>query len=572
VSAAGPFDLKAERARSQAQELREQFEDFPSRVLTWVGALPAWTADLCSQLGLTRGSEPVTVLVNRLEAEDLIETREILDAEGYSAESFWLRPSVRQGLGRYLQESAAGRRRVDQDLDELADAVEALDLTSAAEGSIGSAGWLKIVRVYRNDPTGRQLMADVDELVAAGKRADASALVAAARGLGELASSTLLDAARRAQWRIDRAFRIEQDSQRLRHYRPRPSIETPIHDLIETAFQDISNTTDPDVGVNPDPPWALHLLGGAGMGKTTLIRYLASGRFATAHRLAPFLVTRADFDHLDPQYPEQRPAELLLALAADLVGFAGTRELYRLYRLFQDAANVLHERQAGQGSDDDTGRDRLLRETVRLFAEFVNTLGSPVLLVLDTCEELAKLYLPNAPAPAIDETFRLVELVREKAPRVRVLFAGRRRLVPSAEGGGSSGPRLQPRPYLRVLTVGGFTRAEADIYVADRETTRSAQSPGPTALRPDLRQAVLDCSRVATRPGAGIEYSPFELAAYYDWASSDPNVDASQFRSAQGDPYVEWRIIGRLGDDQVPQPWGSRPSSAGSTSRSSRPR
>ena len=549
MSTASSSDPKAELARGRERALREHFGDFPPRVLTWVGALPTWTADLGSQLGLT-GSEPVAGLVNRLKAEELIETREILDADGRSAESFWLRPSVRQGLGHYLQESRTGQRRIDQDLNDLADAVEALDPTSATAGSIGPTEWLEIVRVYRNDPSGRQLMADVDELVAAGKRADASALVAAARALGELASSTLVDAARRAQWRIDRAFRIEQDNQRLRHYCPRPSIETPIYDLIKTAIEDLGKPASRDVVVDPARrPWALHLLGDGGMGKTMLIRYLASGRFAMAHGLPPFLVARADFDHLDPQYPEQHPAELLLALAADLVGFAETRELYRLYRLFQDAANVLHERQSGQRFDEDTEQD--LRETVRLFAEFVNSLGSPVLLVLDTCEELAKLYLPNAPAPAIDETFRLLELVNEKPPHVRVLFAGRRRLVPAAEGAGSSGPRLKPRWYVRVLTVGGFTEAEADAYIADRETARLAESPGSAPLRSDLRQAVLDCSHAAKRPGGDVEYSPFELAAYYDWTSSDPDLDASQLRSAQGDPYVEWRIIGRLGDDQV---------------------
>ena len=550
MSAASSSGPKAELARGQEQALREQFEDFPSsRVLTWVGALPAWTAHLGSQLGLT-GGEPVADLVSRLEAEELIETREILDADGLSAESFWLRPSVRQGLGRYLQETPVGQERIDQDLDDLAEAVEALDLTSATAGSIGSTEWLRIVRVYRKDPSGRRLMADVDGLVADGKRGEASALVAAARGLGELASSTLHDAARRAQWRIDRAFRMEQDSHRLRHYRPRQSIETPIYDLMKTAFGDLGGMASRDEMADPARrPWALHLLGDGGMGKTMLIRYLASGRFATAHKLPSFLVARADFDHLDPQYPEQRPAELLLALAADLVGFADTRELYRLYRLFHDAANMLHERHSGRLFDE--GTEQELQEAVRLFAEFVNSLSSPVLLVLDTCEELAKSYLPNAPAPAIDETFRLLELVKDKAPHVRVLFAGRRRLVPAPEGGGSSGPLLQPRWYVRVLTVGGFTGAEADAYIVDRETARRAESPRSAPLQRDLREAVLDCSRAAERPGSGVEYSPFELAAYYDWASSDPDIDASQFRSAQGDPYVEWRIIGRLGDEQV---------------------
>lgn len=530
------------------QGLREQFEGFSPRVLTWLGALPTWTAGLARRLQLPGGGESVADLVRRLDAEDLIETRQMRDADGRAVASFWLRPSLRPGLGRYLQQQPRAAARIDQDLDFLAAAVRALDVTSATAGSIGSAQWLRIVRDYRGDPTGLTLMTDVDQLVADGRLGDASTLVAAARGLGELASRMLFEAARRAQWRIDRAIRIEHDIQRLRHYCPRPAIETAIRELAESAESS-----------GPDEPWALHLLGDGGVGKTMLIRYLSTGRFATAQRMRrPFLVARADFDHLDPSYPEQRPAELLLALAADLVGVTGTRERYRFLRLFQDAANALHEERAGRrpGADADTADD--LRETVRQFAAFVGNLGAPILLVLDTCEELEKLYLPRAPAPAIDQTFRLLELVHEEAPTVRVLFAGRRWLVPPAERGGA-GPLLRPRPYLRVVPVGGFTEAEAEAYIDDRDSGRREETasgaaesvPLRLASRPGLRQALLDRSRSATRPDGSAEYSPFELASYCDWAASDPGLDAKNLRSAPGDPLVEWRIIGRLGDDQV---------------------
>jgi hypothetical protein len=543
-----PYDPPGFEPGRADQALREQFEGFAPRVLTWLGALPTWTAELGRRLGLSGGGETITKLMNRLDAEDLIETREILDADGRTTESFWLRPSLRQGLGRYLQQPPRAKL-LDRDLDALADAVRALEVTSATTGSIGSAQWLRIVGSYRGDPTGLTLMTDVDELVADGRLGDASTLVAAARGLGELASRTLSEAARRAQWRVDRAARIEHDVQRLRHYCPRPPIETAIRELIESAEE------------APGGPWALHLLGDGGVGKTMLIRYLATGRFAAAQRMPrPFLVARADFDHLDPSYPEQRPAELLLALAADLVGVASTRELYRLLRLFQDAASALHEELAGYRSGtDDTDS---LRRTVRHFADFVNGLGAPVLLVLDTCEELEKLYLPRAPAPAIDQTFRLLEFVHQEAPTLRVLFAGRRWLVPTAERSGAAGPLLRPRPYLRVVPVGGFTEPEAEGYIDERENRRPGQPAGSAvaaagsdsprlASRPGLRQALLDRSRSATRPDGGTEYSPFELASYCDWAASDPDLDADRLRSAPGDPYVEWRIIGRLGDDQV---------------------
>jgi len=532
VSASTPLDLRAELIRSQEQDLRQRFAEFPLRVLAWVGALPAWTAALGARLGLAGASEPVDGLVSRLEAADLIDTREILDADGDLTESFWLRAAIRPELGHYLQQDP--QARLDQDLDDLADAVAALDSESAAVDSLGSAQWLRVIRDYRPDHTGLRLVGEIDSLVAQGQLAVASGLVAAARSLGELASGTLLDAARRAQWRIDRAYRIEQDRLRLRHYCSRPAVEGAIEDLM----------------TDPGQKWALHLLGGGGVGKTMLVRYLASGRFAAEReRMRPFLVARADFDHLDPRYPEQRPAELMMALAAELEAFAQTRELYRLYRRFHDAADVLHETRAGQAYDDGSGMD-LLQEVANRFAQFVTSLDSPVLLVLDTCEELAKLYTPGTRAPAIDETFRLLELVHRRAPDVRVLLAGRRWLVPAGDRRRrASGPLLRPRPYLRVLPVGGFTRAEADAYIEARELARLGEDPGSARLQPALRQALLE--RAAEEPVATGRYSPFELAAYYEWASNDPSLDAEQLRSAPGDPYVEWRIVGRLGDDQV---------------------
>ena len=532
MSAPAPLDLRAELIRSQEQELRQRFADFPPRVLAWVGALPAWTAALGDRLGLAGDSGSADDLVSRLEAADLIGTREILDADGDLTESFWLRAAIRPELGRYLQQHP--QARLDQDLDDLADAVAALNSGSAAADSLGSSQWLRIIRDYRPDHTGLALVGEIDSLVARGQLAVASGLVAAARSLGELASGTLLDAARRAQWRIDRAYRIEQDRQRLRHYCSRLAVEEAIEDLM----------------LDPGAKWALHLLGGGGVGKTMLIRYLASGRFAAEReRMRPFLVARADFDHLDPRYPEQRPAELMTALAAELEAFAQTRDLYRLYRRFQDAADVLHETRAGRGYDDGGGMD-LLREVANRFAQFVSSLGSPVLLVLDTCEELAKLYTPGTRAPAIDETFRLLELIQHDAPDVRVLLAGRRWLVPAGDRRRrASGPLLQPRPYLRILPIGGFTRAEADAYIEARELTRLREDRGTARLQPALSQALLE--RAAEQPVATGRYSPFELAAYYEWASNDPSLDAGQLRSAPGDPYVEWRIVGRLGDGQV---------------------
>jgi hypothetical protein len=511
--------------------MRRRLEAFSPRVLTWVAALPAWTTDLASRLGLSSGHGPVDELIGRLESAGLVETSEILGSDGRLVRAFWLRATVRPQLGGYLRKARPGQ--VDQDLDDLAAAVAAQDLGAPAPGSLSSAGWLMIVRKFRPDSSGLRLISEIDRLLAKAQLVEATGLVAAARGLGELASDTLLDSARRAQWRIDRAFRIEQDTEQLRYYRRRPVIEQAIDDLMRES----------------GPNWALHLLGDGGVGKTMLIRYLASGRFAADRRGQPFLVARADFDHLDARYPDQRPAELLLALAGELAAFTRTRDQYRRYRHFQDAADLLHEQLAGRGQPR-LARAELLADAAGRFSDLVQRLDTPVLLILDTCEELAKLYAPGMPAPAIEQTFRLLEAVHDNAGQVRVLLAGRRWLVPSDDPRQrATGPLLYPRPYLRVLPVAGFTREEADAYIDARERIQLQGHPDATRLPAALRAALLDRSRIGL--GGQGSYSPFELAAYTEWASSDPDLDADALRSAPGDPYVEWRIIGRLGHDPV---------------------
>ncbi len=105
------------------------------------------------------------------------------------------------------------------------------------------------------------------------------------------------------------------------------------------------------------------------------------------------------------------------------------------------------------------------------FAAFVESLGAPyVLLVLDTCEELAKLHPPGSPAPAIETTWNLLELVHRQAPSVRA------RCSPAADGWSRrrrghalSGPELSEKDFVAVQPIGGFTWQEAEDYLAFRE-------------------------------------------------------------------------------------------------------
>jgi hypothetical protein len=547
MTAPSGLDLERELARRRDEAEQARFSQFDPAMLSALALLPEWTDDLARSVQLGGTAEPAE-LVDRLHAAGIVERRESLSADGRRRQAFWLRSGTRPGVVRHVRAVRAGS--VEADVAKLADAVGRLQPEDP-----GLRAWLDVVQRDRLDPTGRALMSRVDILVQEGRLGDAAGLVATARVVGEVTGGTLADAARRAQWRVDRAHRTNEDTHHLRHYFRRQLIEQAFDDLLDTRTEQ----------------WALHLLGAGGVGKTMLVRYLASGRYAADRGRSQFPVARADFDHLDPRYPLRRPAELLLVLADELAGFAGTRGSYSSYRRFRDAADALHE-QLARADAGPSGHESLLDLAVTGFARFLAELPSPVVLVLDTCEELAKLYALGSSAPAIDRTFQLLELLRARRPDVRIVLAGRRWLVPApGDPRRSAGPLLRARPYLRVLEIGGFSRAEAEAYLDARDrarteatgtdttgtdttgtdttgtdTTGTETTAGSGRLPPALRSALLDRS-VQRRDGEA-SYNPFELASYCEWAFSEPDLDPDELRSAPGDPYVERRIIGRLGD------------------------
>jgi hypothetical protein len=520
-----PLELERELARRQQQTQERRFRQFDPLTLAWLILLPEWTTGLAGRLDLPGSPADPRELVDRLEAADLVERREVLGPDAVRQEAFWARSAIRPLLAGHLR-TTLGDAALARQADLLWSAVVRAGLDLPA---LGLAGWAEVVGEHRHDPSGRSLLRAVDERLDAGLLAEATSLVATARAIADVLGGPLRDAARRAQWRIDRAYRTADDAQHLRHYFNRRDVEDALGELLDEQGQ----------------PWALHLLGAGGVGKTMVIRYLASGRYAADRGRPRFAVARADFDHLDPRYPEQRPADLLLVLADELTGFGGTRASYGAYRRFRDSADELHEQLARSdrvwsSQHDQAARDELLRAAVARFGSFAAELPRPVVLVLDTCEELAKLYPPGASAPAIDRTFELLELLHAELPAIRIVLAGRRWLVPPPDQyRGAGGPKLRARDYVRVLEIGGFSREEADGYLDARQP----------AIRPALRSALLD--RAREQPAEPDRYNPFELASYCEWAASEPGLDAAELRGAAGDPYVERRIIGRLPDSPV---------------------
>lgn len=505
--------LRLGLARLGHEAREHSLAGFDPRTLCRASLLPHWTADLAADLELVP-ADGFAGLVERLEHAGLVERGIDSTGAGPPRETFWVRSRHRREIGDHLRDRLG--RALPGEYDELCRLVAE---RRAEDPRLRL--WLE-VRTFRDDPSGRKLMDRVDGLLAEDDLPDAAETVATARLVGDVLGGTLEGAVKRAQWRLDRAYRTDDDLDHLRGYFRRADIEAAIHRLI---------TAEATAG--GDPPWALHLMGDAGVGKTMVLRYLASGRLAEDFGVDPFPVARVDFDHLDPRYPEQRPVELLVALTDQLLGFASSRAAEQYHRWVHDSADALHEELAKPEPDKQRAKS-LVAGAVERFARLVDELGGTVVLVLDTCEELAKLYAPGVNAPAIDRTFDLLEQLHERVPRVRVVFAGRRWLVrPSSPAFG--GPSLLPRSYVEVLRVSGFTAGEAARFLDSREV--------PAALR----AAVLERS---VMPGT-VRYNPFELESYCSWVRADPEVEAADLLDAPGDPYVERRIMARVHDPGV---------------------
>ncbi|MBE8521898.1 ATP-binding protein [Amycolatopsis sp. H6(2020)] len=497
-------------AEELLRQLKEWQEDAPARAfaefddwtLCLLGLLPEWTPELAGRLDLHWSGE-LAEFVERLVQADLVEHRQ---AAGGVLRSFWVRPHRRRELGDYL------RDRMDPMV--VVGFYEEVCTRVAGERLPELRTWLQ-VRDFQADPSGGLLLDRIETLLREDDLPGAATVVTTSRVVCEIIGGPLEDAVKRAKWRLDREYRTRDDLGHLDGYHRRAEIESALTDLVTRR----------------DERWAVHLFGNAGVGKTMTVRYLASGKLAEDHGIPRFPVARVDFDHLDPRYPERRPAELLVAMTDELLGFATSRGAEHRYRAVRDAADAVHE-ELSRSDPDRSSVEDLRVKAINRFAEFLGELPSPVVLVLDTCEELAKLYAAGASAPAIDQTFDLLERLHKQNSGVLVVLAGRRYLV-KPDDVSYSGPILHRHDYVRVVPMSGFTRDDALGYFDEREIPER------------LHRVLLE------RSADGDRHNPFELAGLCDWVRDESNLDLAELAATVVDPYVERRILNRIQDRDV---------------------
>jgi len=479
------------------------------RPALWLAVAPLWTRTIAEAAGFPVPS--VGQFVGQARAAGWCESRGSL-VDGVTSElRFWMPDEAR----RVVIDLLTGRESARWLLDEARD-VARLIAEPAITGSAPDAlrHWAELML----GPAPAAALVDrVQQAVEHDDLGDAQLLVAAGKALAPVLAGTAELASDRARRLLSLGMRRRQDRRALDRYLDRPELSGAVARLLEYET----------------PRWALHMRGAGGVGKTMLIRCLASGRYAADRDMADIPVARADFDYINPDYPVRKPVQLLIELADELaLHTAADDEADRALRRFRDSATSVHESLSGRREERASPlRNPAVLSAIDDFAAAVSSFPR-VLLILDTCEELAKADAGNPAAPAVRATFAIVERLHERAPAVRVLLAGRR--------------PLPPRPYLATREVAGFTLDEARRYLV-------AFAGRPLSAR--LMDAMIRQSPAVDAGGLPADdlpdrVSPFDLALYRSWAEENPGLDAAQVERGS-DAYVEGRIIERLGDQLV---------------------
>jgi AAA ATPase domain len=530
--------ISIEIARLQA----EQRDGFDPIALQWLALAPEWTDTLARAAGFPAEPDDIDVFVKRAANAQLCYVSRNLSAAHSAKIRFRMRdPTRRELIAQWIEQGIDMRDATAKVANAIVDACR-----QGTDVALGVMRWaeLALAELEGSQPTGSVLTDRITMLVENGELAETPTWLYAGEALEAPLGAEMTSAVRRSKAQLNLHYRAEHDLRQLRYFLEREEQREALDLLLDEPHEDLGR-------------WALHFIGMGGVGKTMILRYL-TGPYARGRK--GLCTARVDFDHVDPRYPTERPGQLLEELANGLSIYIEDRTHEHFFigmRTAIERANTVAKSTPLAGDALLPLHTREFAEAIAAFASFAASLTPPVLLILDTCEELAKLHPAGENVPSIDATFEILERIHELTPSLRVVFAGRRPLTPSAanwrvEGDASLPPSvmsLRPRPYLVVKEVRGFKREEVRRYLFD---VRQLEPGG------DLLDAVLHASRetgraqlMGTAEGEP-RFNPFDISRYGDWIAADPGVQANQLATNDTDPidpYVRVRIIGRIGED-----------------------
>lgn len=484
----------------------------------------------------------------------LLEDATIIATNLGSSRRFWVTDAVKSDIIEYLRERN-GPAFLPKSLVAAGKGILAACKKEALDIAPATSQWASIANQCASVPAAAAFVAaKIRTAVSTGNTGEALEILNIATPLAQIVGAELEPTVVIGRHQIQLAFRQAADERHLLRYLRRQEQDDAFNDLI----------TEPD---GQETHWALHYLGMGGVGKTMLLRHIMARLAVKDGSKLP--ITRVDFDHISPDYPVRKPGELLASLAEEL-RFYGLSQESR-FNDFTSHLNALHGALSNEPPPDDPLRNiksEQFRQLLDKFAALLNELPKPVILILDTCEELAKLEPAGAMLPSVEATFRILEELHDRAPHIRVVFAGRRLLAQAGDKQSNGQHRWTVKPgsisernnllpleksYLRMHIVRGFTGEEAADYFSGIVQLKIDEKLLAAILHssPDIGNAADIEWQGDTQPAHDGEsrYNPFDLSLYADWIREDPKVSPKVISSGETDPYVEVRILKRITDD-----------------------
>lgn len=567
-----PTDLKAQVEQAMAELLRRRLDGFDWEALSRLALVPFWTRQLAETCipsldEFLRSAQAAGL------AEPVGQRPDVRQSEAASPlEAFVMPAEVREQVLRALRD-----RRSSEALRE---AVATIGRELSAAPNFGDASmitnWWAQLAVRTDSGVGEAanwLESMIDGLIADNATGQALALVRAGESLAAALGGELPAAVRLGSGRLARAYRSVPDLHFLRHFLERPEQLNAFKELLKEENEH----------------WALHYLGVGGVGKTMLLRHI-SANLSERLKLA---VGRIDFDHISPEYPARRPAQLLVELADQLRPYFSTsREEAVAFDMVSEGDYLEELALSGQVTFTDLFREAEwtpddsieqevppdllmsspLGKVLRVFTDLLKLLerqGRRTVLILDTCEELAKIREDGKTPASVAATFSMLRAVHREVPSVRVVFAGRRLLARSGFGWEAEETdetaALADRSYLRLHVLRGFDRREATRYLKGRYRREKLD----VTLSGEMREALLARCREASvppsvrwsdghAPDESQRYNPFDLDLYADLLIEEARLPEKErtltpevIALGKSDPYVEARIIRRIERDDV---------------------
>ncbi|HKU77099.1 MAG TPA: hypothetical protein VJR02_24520 [Pyrinomonadaceae bacterium] len=581
LGAAQAYARELDEARKRFEEALKshtkkpsRLANFPVRSLTWLALAPTWPTSL-AELGFPGESGFVRGTAARENLQQISAARlsDFGTADDGSGELFTMNSAQRSAVLDFLQtlpdEETRSQGVLSYIRKQLTEASRAM-LEASERGDVLLTAplqrWADLAaRAKTEDGVALFLKEQIEVALAAARKRkqivspEALRWIEAAapfvNWLGPVMEWGMVQACRR----IELFYREAYDDRSLKNYFIRSYQEEVFMQLLpeDPAKQRHRKDTAPH--------WALHYVGLGGTGKTMLMRRI-SAQLAEQMNLA---VARIDFDRLNPDYPARAPGLLLMGFTEELRLRAGDASA-DLFERFDKEVEHLHENIKARYDAhnplsvtiDDTAFQTVLRPFIQALTKLAER--KRIVLILDTCEELAKLRSDGSLPDSVRVTFEILERIHERVPSLRVIFAGRRplakagHLLPGKDSKESYNwtcpvSELPARDYLRLYEIRGFTTEESEKFL------EQYNGPDGPSVKRELFSAILQqsCSadktfdsrfewhdgRVETDTDS--RYNPYDLDMFAEWACADSNVGEAEI-NAGATQYVKDRIMKRL--------------------------